>query len=97
MKTPSTLISIWFATWCSGPPSPGVQITLPGAQRRLELRTDINGDGLYHSAACPTGLGKRVFAARDFSLNRYDLSTETGRRSAREYVRRKLPKLVELV
>lgn len=53
--------------------------------------TDGNGDGLYvHDSR---GEIQQLLAVREFSLHRYDLSTDTGRRQAREYLRRKLAKL----
>jgi hypothetical protein len=56
------------------------------------LATDAAGDGLFLVDEEET-YAFTILAARDFSLHRYDLLADDGRRKAREYVRRKLLKL----
>ena len=54
--------------------------------------TDSGGDGLYTLRSRESGF-EQLLAVRDFSLHKYDLTTDAGRRQAREYIRRKLSKL----
>lgn len=59
--------------------------------RSYWLCTDSAGDGLYFEASAGVP-GQCILPARDFSVHRYD-SGIAGRRSEREYIRRKLKAL----
>lgn len=84
-------LRIYPVRWANG----GVPVRciyLEAGFKSVSLATDALGDGLYLIDSEDT-FAHPIFAARDFSLHRYDLLTDEGRRKAREYIRRKLSKL----
>lgn len=59
----------------------------------VTLFTNNEGDELWIAQGASE---TKLLNARDFSVNKYDLGDEAGKRAAREYAKRKLKKLADM-